>query len=511
MKGLALGLLAVAVVVVSLRWGSFVAGGSDSYCYAHQAERWAAAIAAVFSGRRPVLQPADPLALAAPWPDATWAFAPAGHLPSPTVPGAIVPVCPSGLSIVMAPFVLAGGRAAMFLPFPLFGALFVVATYAVGARFGARVGMAAALMAAASPPFLYQVVQPMSDVPAAALWLLAVAGATGTKPKHLLGGGVAAGLAILMRPNLAPLAVPIGVFLLLRPERSWRQRFDAAVRFAAGAVPGCLAVAAIQTAFYGSPVASGYGSLALLFRAEHVGPNVERYFPWLWQTHTPALALALAAPFLLPGAFTALLLALAAVNLALYLPYVVFEDWSFVRFLLPTIPLLLILVVATADTILRRVGVRRTSLALTAMAALLAVLFVREARDRQTFRLQRLEARFEVAGRYVGERLPPNALVITSWQSGSVRFYGRRPTLAWDGLPADRLPEAIAFARARGLEPFLLFERREEADFRQRFGGGDVAALDWPPAAEVAGARIFRPGDRERYLRGEGVRTVYAK
>ena len=511
MRGAALALLALAVVAVSLRWGSFVAGGSDSFCYAHQAERWAEAIAAVAGGQRPTLQPPDPLALAAPWPDAPTAFAPVGHVPSRTVAGAIVPVCPSGLSIVMAPFVLIGGRRAMFLPIPLFGALLVVATYAIGSRYGARIGMAAALLTAASPPFLYQVVQPMSDVPAAALWLLAVAGATGTKPRHFVGGGLAAGLAILMRPNLAPLAVPIGVFLLLRPERSWRQRLGAAARFGAGAVPGCLAVAAIQAMFYGSPLSSGYGSLALLFRVDHVAPNVQRYLSWLWQTHTPAIALAALAPFVLPGAFTALLAGLILTNVALYLPYTVFEDWSFVRFLLPTIPLLLILVAAAVDAILRRLRLTNTVPVLAAMAIVLAGLFAREARDRQTFRLQQLEKRFERVGRYVGERLPANALVITSWQSGSVRFYGRRPTLAWDGLPADRLSEALSFARDRALEPFLLFERREEAGFRQRFGGGDVAALDWPPAADVAGVRIYRPDDRARYRRGENVRTEYAR
>src|SRR3712207_7830291 len=45
------------------------------------------------------LQEVNPLALAAPWPDAPRTFAPAGHQPSPTRRGAIVPICPVGLSI----------------------------------------------------------------------------------------------------------------------------------------------------------------------------------------------------------------------------------------------------------------------------------------------------------------------------------------------------------------------------------------------------------------------------
>src|SRR6185503_8936038 len=142
---------------VGLRWGSFVAGGSDSYCYLHQAERWA-------SGR---LQVPEPLALEAPWPNAPLTFAPPGHVPSQTVPGAIVPVCPSGLSIAMAIFVALGGVPAAAYVGPLFGALLIWGAFLAGSRFGPRVGVASAGLAACSPVFLYPLVQPMSDVPAA--------------------------------------------------------------------------------------------------------------------------------------------------------------------------------------------------------------------------------------------------------------------------------------------------------------------------------------------------------
>ena len=239
MRQLALALLLAAVVIVGLRWGTFAVGGSDSYCYVHQAERWASLR----------LQLPEPLALEAPWPDAALAFAPAGHVPSQTVPGAIVPICPSGLSIAMAPLLALGGPRAIFLVVPIFGALFIWSTFTAGARFGPRVGLAAAVIAACSPAFLYQLVQPMSDVPAAALWMLAVASVTGTKPRAPIVAGLASGAAILMRPNLVPLAIPIGLFLLLRPERSWGDRLRGAAGYAAAAAPGAIAVALIQQAF----------------------------------------------------------------------------------------------------------------------------------------------------------------------------------------------------------------------------------------------------------------------
>jgi hypothetical protein len=205
----------------------------------------------------------------------------------------------------------------------------------------------------------------------------------------------------------------------------------------------------------------------------------------------------------------------------------VFDDWSYLRFLLPTIPLVLILSIATIDAAWRRMagplrgrpagplrGTRPTyvGLPIAVVTAILVVLFVREARDRSAFRLERLEARYVRAGEYVDRRLPPNALVITSWESGSVRFYSGRKTLTWDQLDPAWIDRAVEYVRARGYEPFLLFERWEEPIFRQRFAPSPLGALDWPPMAEVASqVRIYRPGDRERYLRGEQPPTEYAR
>jgi hypothetical protein len=502
-RGFVLALVIGAFMVTAVRWGSWVAGGSDSYCYVHQAERWADVFGQLARGHLTGLQVAEPLALDAPWPEAARTFAPSGHVPSRTVAGAIVPICPVGLSIAMAPFVLSGGPRAAFYVLPLFAAVLVAATSIVGSRFGARVGLLSSVLVAASPIVLYQVIQPMSDVPAAALWMLAVALATGTRPRSSLLSGLATSAAIIVRPNLVPLGITIGLFLLLRPERSWPQRLRSAATFALASAPGCIAVALTQNAFYGSPFASGYGSLAALFSLSHVTANLGRYLGWLWSTHTAAIALALLAPWLLPGSLTALALVMFFVNLALYVPYVIFEDWSYLRFLLPTIPLLLILVVAVVDAALRRFRVRGVAWITAGAVIVLAVLFVREARERPTFVLNQLEARFERAGVFVDKRLPPNALVITSSESGSVRFYAGRKTMLWDGLDPAWLDRALMYVRSKGYEPYLLFERREETDFRQRFVGSTIGRLDWPPLAEVAvQVRVYRPEDRDRYLQG---------
>jgi len=509
MRRIAVACLIASVFAVGLAWESFVAGGSDSYCYLHQARQWA-------SGR---LQVPEPLALEAPWPNAPLAFAPVGHVPSATVPGAIVPICPSGLSIIMAMFVAVGGIGAAALVVPLFGALLIWGTFLAGSRFGARVGVASAALAASSPVFLYQLVQPMSDVPAAACWMLAVAAVTGTRRNGSALGALAAATAILIRPNLVPLAVPLGAFLLWRPERRWRQRLQSIAIFGLCIAAACLAVVAIQRTYYGSALNSGYGTLAAIYRLDRVGPNAQRYFSWMSEVHTPVWMMAAAAPFLLPGALTRLFAGLVLVNAACYLPYVVFDHWSYLRFLLPTLPLVVIMVIAAVDAICRRAspglrqgfGGQAAKAALALAALVLGVLWVREAEDRQAFRLQALEARFERGGIFVDQRLPRNALVITSAQSGSVRFYSGRKTLVWDQLDPARLDEAIGFVRSRGFEPYLLFERREEPLFRRRFSAQSaVGRLDWPPAAEVASlVRVYRPADRDRYLRGVQPPTEY--
>ncbi len=503
----------LGVFVVGLRWGTFAVGGSDSSCYVLQATRWAA-----FD-----LQPPQPLALEAPWPNATSTFAVSGHVASTTVGGAMVPICAAGLSVLMAAFLQLGGPQAVFFVVPLFGALLVGAAYVLGERVSVRVGVAAAALTAASPVFLFQVVQPMSDVPAAALWSTAVALAMTGAPRRSLLAGLVTSLAILVRPNLLPLGLTIGVALLLRPGRPARVRWGDAAAYAAGSAPGCLVVALVQQYFYGSPFSSGYGAADALFAFSNMEPNLRRYAGWLWETQTPICVLALLTPVVYRRWTVALLAALIVVNLLCYLPYVVFEEWSYLRFLLPTLPFVIVLSAMGLDWCLvricqamrvwtsqRQLSAVRVGLAV-ATAALMAVM-VRTAVDRSAFALSALESRYVRAGMFVAQRLPENAVVLTSFDSGSVSYYSGRQTVAWDALEPAWLDRAIDYLRRRGFQPVVLIESWEESGFRRRFAGSQVALLDWPPAAEIRGqVRIYRPEDRARYQAGEQVRTEYAR
>lgn len=499
---LALAGICAALLIVTVRAGSFVAGGSDSSCYVLQAERWA-------SGR--LLDP-DPLALQASWPDAERAFAPAGHFPAPRVRGAIAPICPSGLSMLMAPFRAAGGRTAMFLLFPLCGMLLVIGTFLLGNRLHPGVGLASALVIAANPIVLYQVVQPMSDVPAAAFWTLALAMAVCREPRGPLLAGMWAAVAILVRPNLLPLGFVIGVYLLVQPDRFWRERVAHAAAYAVPCAAGCVAVALVQWRFYGSPLASGYGAVGDIFAFAHVAPNVSRYGTWLAETQTPLVLLVLAAPFALPRAFALLGLAFTIAAAAVYLPYLVFEDWSYVRFLLPAMPVLTVLLLGTVSSLVQRLSARHGATVVSVVALALALHGVWAARSHQAFALRQLESVYARTGGEVDRRLPRNALVVTSRYSGSVRYYAGRETLVWDVLDPASLDRAVAFAHAHGLAPFFMLDSGEEEAFRMRFAGSDLARLDWPPRIEIAPqVRIYEPAARERYQRGESIATEYVR
>ncbi len=485
---------AAAACAAGIARGSFAAGGSDSSCYLSAAQ--------LISGG--AMSFGEPLAAAAPWRDAATTFLPAGHVVSPAAPATFVPMCPPGLPLVMALFRLV--HVSEFLVVPLLGALAVWLAFIVGRRVDRPLtGAAAAVLTATSPIFLYQIVQPMTDVPATAWWLLAVVCALGGP--RAFAAGLAAAVALLTRPNLAPLAIVLAGYVAFASARP----MQALLRFGAGLLPGAIAIALIQRAMYGGALSTGYGAAAGLFAAGHVLPNLRRYPAWLIGAHTPVLIAALAAPFVArrrDGAW--LLLAFAAATLACYLPYVVFDDWWYIRFLLPAIPPLIVLalipIVAASERWTAGLATPTVCVIVAALTAYQAHLAI----DRHAFGFAASERHYVDAGT-LAARLPAEAVVITVRNSGSVHYYAGRPVVGWDVLEPRALEPALAFLRSRGRTPYLLLEADEEPVFRGRFESATpIGALDWPPVAQIGRTvRVYDPADRARFLAGARVRTVY--
>ena len=276
---------------VGIAYGTYSASSSDASGYVSEAQLLASAR----------LTTDEPLARGVAWPNATWAFTPLGYRPGPEA-GELVPTYPAGLPLVIAPVRLLAGELAGVpgRPVPR-GASRCSPRIGVGARLHSRAaGVAAALLLATSPIFLFQLVQPMSDVAVTAWWTLALLFALSPLPNGALAAGAAAGLAVLTRPNLLPLAAVIAVAAMNYPRGGddRRLRVDRLIAFAGGITPAIGAQLLMQWRLYGSPFASGYGAASDLFAASNIAPNAVGYTQRMLRGEAPALVLAGARVFL---------------------------------------------------------------------------------------------------------------------------------------------------------------------------------------------------------------------
>jgi hypothetical protein len=497
-RGLAATLVAVVVAVALAAFGivrgTWAVGGSDSSCYALMAQSFA-------DGH---LQPTSTLASDAPWPNAPDTVAPGGFIPSPVTREAASPICAPGMSLLMAPLAMLFGQDAIFWLTPLASAALVLFAFAIARQLaGGMAGATAAILTATSPIVLYQTVQPMNDILTAALWL----GAIAFSRKSAIAG-VLIGLAILVRPNLAPLAAVLALIPLLQFGVN-QQGARALARMIAGSLPGAIALLWLNHALYGSVVGSGYGATSDLFSTQHINDNLTNYSRALFQTQHIVPALALLAPLVFDGIKrkgAVLLLGFAAVEIAIYLLYKPFPEWWYLRFLIPAIVVMIILASAATVQVLSRNVMGGL---IPILAVVLGIVGTRAAGDRQAFELHRMEGRYREGAELVRDRLPPNAVLITVWESGSMRFHAGREIVMWDSLDPAWLDRAITWLRSNGRQPYILIERREEPDFRARFREhSEVGRLDWPPRFDVnRQVRIFDPADRSRYMAGEEYAT----
>jgi hypothetical protein len=484
--------LTVFVVTLGIVKGSFVAGGADSYGYVSQAHVWARGSVDV---DEPMMREMRETITAD-------AFAPMGWRPNQARDG-IVPYYAPGFPIVMGLFARVAGPGAVFYAVPVLGGVAIWATFLLGRLMGGTwVGMSAALLLATSPIFLHQLTAaPMSDVPALAWWTLALALAVSSRRWLVFASGLAAGAAILTRPNLAPLAiVPFAVIASFRsttdPAFSRRGLVRAAV-FVAGMAPGALAVAWLNNYWYGSPTESGYGPLNDFFALEYWSVNLGHWASWLTETQTPLVAVALGAPWLAAqstarpsSAFAARTVASMGLLFiggiaALYLFYFPFDEWTYLRFLLPAYGALFACAVAAVAAAARRLpptAGRLVTLLFVGLVTYQAV-GVSRARDVVEWRVDR---RFPAVGSYVKRRLPERAVMIAVHHSGSLRLYSGRQTIRWDWVDGTRLDDLLELLRARGDEPYLMLEYHEVEGFRTRFrDSGLLGVLDRPPVAQL--------------------------
>ena len=485
--------LAVVAFAAALHWGSTVAAGADSYGYVSQAMLW----------RKGHLVQLEPMVDRVPWPGADRTFAPLGYRPWFASRDNIVPLYPPGLPLLMAVGQIAAGFCGAFLVVPLSGAAVVWLTFALGRRIfrSAAIGLWAAVLVGSSPIFLYQLMNPMSDVPVTAAWTLALLLACDNR---WFACGLAMTIAVAIRPNLVPLAGVVLVWSIIRADSPHRLR--APLLAIAGLAPAVVGVAWLNARLYGSPLLSGYGSAEGLYALEYFRTNAIRYSTWLVETETPAIALALvffAAPRLTAPAEIGrprfLLGATIAVVVLSYLFYLPFEAWWYLRFLVPMWPPLMLATAAAIGGVANLVTPRFSRFVASAAIAALAWHGVDLARDRAAFTVGEREQRYVDVARLVDSYTDQSAVVFSMQNSGSVRLYSGRLTLRYDQLESEWLDRAVEYLASIGRHPFFLLDPGEIDAFRQRFQPASrLGALDWPPIARLRGSTaLYDPFDRD--------------
>lgn len=441
------------------------AGGADSYGYVSASQL-------LRSGH-----------LVAPAPIAEWLSAenrlrlasPLGWAPAAGGNG-IVPTYPLGLPIVMAVFSAVAGSQAVYFVAPVLALVTLFLVYRVGCQwFDREIALVAVALTAWNPVFLTYAKQPMSDGPAAFWIMLAIALALRASPASALGAGLAAGAAVMTRPVLLIAAAMVPVIAVGIPRLRAGAIGRAIGSVWVGAAAGLVAMLGIQmflqNVLYGSPFASGYGSTESLFSVTYLTANLGIYGRQIWfalgALWLAGLALGVQVT---PPPLRWRLFAVAGAVVAPYLVYLPFDHWETLRFLLPgLVPLTLI--VAAGAMRLARIAPNPWTIAVF-IVVLLAGYTARSEillRRSSVWQIQALEARYPLAAEWVNVNTPPGSVVLANQHSGSMRWYSDRQTLRWDLIEPERLVTTVNELAARGAGVYVALEGREVEMFDQRF------------------------------------------
>ena len=471
-------LLGLATFYAGVHWGSTTAGGADSYGYVSEA--------GLFLNRQLTVQ--HPIMRDSPWPNAPDTWAPLGYRASPRRADSIVPLYAPGLPLLMAAAQLAGGFCAAFVIVPVGGALAVWLTFVLGRQLfaSASIANAAAALVATSPIFLYQLMNPMTDVPVTAAWTLSLVLAVADRPT---AAGIAAGVALLIRPNLAAIALALLFWIALVRRRP--------LRFALAFAPFVALLAAINGSLYESPLISGYGTLHELYAWSHAATNLRQFSTWVFQTQTPIVllgAIYLFAPRRFPSSGVphprTMIVAVAGAVALSYLFYQPFDAWWYLRFLLPAWPIAMVLTAAAIDALVRRVVTNGATVLTSVIVGVLAINGLRIAVARSAFEIGRGERRYVDVARFVESHTDRRAVIVALQHSGTIRLYAGRLTLRFDQLDPAWLDRAVAFLTASGRHPYVVLQADEEAAFRSRFASSAIGRLERAPIAQLNGGQV---------------------
>lgn len=362
-----------------------------------------------------------------------------------------------------------------FFVSPIAGVLLVLATYWLGWRLHSEeAGLIAALLMGCCAVFVFQSLQPMSDVPAAMWSTVAIAAAveSRTRPRFAILAGFAFGVAVLVRPTSALLIPALALAL------PWRR----AGWFLLGGIPAAIALAWYDVSTFGSLISTGYAAegAAREFALSYFPPRALHYLRWTVMLFSPIVILA---------AFARrwMLLAWFAPFFLCYSFYFSYNEWWYTRFLLPAYPAIAI---AVAMALLQYVRWPRVR------AAIVILVLAWEARQIAQFHVLFTDEdqRFTRAPvQWSARKLPPSSLVFSSEFSGMLLYYSDLRPIRWDLAPRDRV---LAFACSAHAPVYALLMPHEEEPFRAKYGDAFRRAATFRAGALFSLSRC--PGESSR-------------
>lgn len=453
------GLAAAAVVwlafaayaVMLLRNASHAVGGSDSSGYVNAARLLA-------SGRvsTPIL-PADLLLIPA---SLDHVFLPLAFVPGPQ-PRMMTPFYSVGFPLHIAGLSAAiGWENGPYLASPILALGCVLLIFLTGRELGLprEYALGGAALLALCAVFLFQALQPMSDV-AATFWSLAAVLAAlraRRSPNWSIAAGAAFGMTVLIRPTNA-LLLPALLFAL--PARG-----KSLGLFAAAGIPMAIVFGLYNEAAYGHPLRTGWAASEIFggFAWGHFRSRLLDYSLQLSALLTPLVPLAWLAVSTLPRVKwrdRAMLLTWFGAYLIFHSFYAVYGTWWYTRFLLPGIPALIL-----AFLLVVREGEKRWSLRPEIVAVLLVSVI-----GWAWLRTDRLgvlgadegQAVIPRSCAWAAARMPAKAAVVSMELSGAVRYYTGRQPVRWDWATPETFPELRALVESAGYRWYALLVRHE--------------------------------------------------
>jgi hypothetical protein len=195
--------------------------------------------------------------------------------------------------------------------------------------------------------------------------------------------------------------------------------------------------------------------------------------------------------------------ALILVNYALYLPYLTYVGWQWLRFMLPALLALFVLLAAGSDYV--RVWLHRRWPPLAVAALIPAAIVVWSGREH--FRAPVGYERIQMMQRYLAAALPANATILTYAHGGALAAATGRPVVRLDVISPGALETIIGDLQRRGHRPSYVFDVAIDGGwFADRFKESPLSRLTWPARAEmtsITSVLYYDLADRDAFFSGD--------